>query len=40
MTDRVVVFLDWQNVYRGAQEAFCGYGAPHWEGRARSVRWR
>jgi hypothetical protein len=29
MTDRVVVFLDWQNVYRGAREAFCGYGAPH-----------
>jgi uncharacterized LabA/DUF88 family protein len=33
MTDRVVVFLDWQNVYRGAREAFCGYGAPHWEGQ-------
>jgi hypothetical protein len=33
MTDRVVVFLDWQNVYKGAREAFCGYGAPHWEGQ-------
>jgi uncharacterized LabA/DUF88 family protein len=33
MTDRVVVFLDWQNVYRGAREAFCGYAAPHWEGQ-------
>jgi hypothetical protein len=33
MRDRVVVFLDWQNVYRGAREAFCGYGAPHWEGQ-------
>jgi hypothetical protein len=33
MTDRVVVFLDWQNVYRGAREAFCGHGAPHWEGQ-------
>lgn len=33
MTDRVVVFLDWQNVYGGAREAFCGYGAPHWEGQ-------
>jgi hypothetical protein len=29
----VVVFLDWQNVYKGAREAFCGYGAPHWEGQ-------
>jgi hypothetical protein len=37
MTDRVVVFLDWQNVYRGAQEAFCGYGAPHWEGQVRPL---
>lgn len=33
MSDRVVVFLDWQNVYKGAREAFCGYGAPHWEGQ-------
>lgn len=33
MTDRVVVFLDWQNVYRGAREALCAYGAPHWEGQ-------
>lgn len=23
MPDRVVVFLDWQNVYKGACEAFC-----------------
>jgi uncharacterized LabA/DUF88 family protein len=29
----VVVFLDSQNVYKGAREAFCGYGAPHWEGQ-------
>jgi hypothetical protein len=33
MTDRVVVFLDWQNVYQGAREAFCGYAAPPWEGQ-------
>jgi uncharacterized LabA/DUF88 family protein len=33
MTDRVVVFLDWQNVYKGAREAFCGYRAAHWEGQ-------
>jgi uncharacterized LabA/DUF88 family protein len=33
MTDRVVIFLDWQNVYRGAREAFCGDGVPHWEGQ-------
>lgn len=37
MTDRVVVFLDWQNVYRGAREAFCGYSAPHWEGQVHPV---
>lgn len=33
MTDRVVLFLDWQNVYRGAREAFCERGAPHWDGQ-------
>jgi uncharacterized LabA/DUF88 family protein len=33
MSDRVVVFLDWQNVYKGAREAFCAPGAPHWEGQ-------
>jgi hypothetical protein len=37
MTDRVVVFLDWQNVYKGAREAFCALGAPHWEGQVRPV---
>jgi uncharacterized LabA/DUF88 family protein len=37
MTDRVVVFLDWQNVYRGAREAFCAYGAPHWEGQVQPL---
>jgi len=33
----VVVFLDWQNVYRGAREAFCAYGAPHWQGQVDPV---
>ena len=33
MSARVVVFLDWQNVYRGAREAFCTWNAPHWEGQ-------
>jgi hypothetical protein len=37
MADRVVVFLGWQNVYRGAREAFCGYSAPHWEGQVHPV---
>lgn len=37
MTDRVVVFLDWQNVYKGAREAFCSYGAPHWEGQVQPL---
>ena len=37
MPHRVVVFLDWQNVYKGAREAFCTAGwAPH-TGRARSI---
>jgi len=30
---RVVVFLDWQNVYKGAREAFCAIGGPHWQGQ-------
>jgi uncharacterized LabA/DUF88 family protein len=37
MPDRVVVFLDWQNVYKGARETFASYGAPHWEGQVDPV---
>src|ERR1700735_1518113 len=37
MTDRVAVFLDWQNVYKGAREAFCGYSAPHCEGQVHTL---
>jgi hypothetical protein len=37
MPDRVVVFLDRQNVYKGAREMFCAYGAPHWEGQVDPV---
>jgi len=37
LSDRVVVFLDWQNVYKGAREAFCTYGAPHWQGQVDPV---
>ncbi len=37
MPDRVVVFLDWQNVYNGAREAFCMPGVPHWEGQVDPV---
>lgn len=33
MTDRVVVFIDYQNVYMGAREAFCGRGGPHTDGQ-------
>jgi uncharacterized LabA/DUF88 family protein len=33
MADRVVVFLDWQNVYKGAREVFCTVNAPHWQGQ-------
>jgi uncharacterized LabA/DUF88 family protein len=35
--DRVVVFLDWQNVYKGAREAFCTLNAPHWHGQVDPV---
>jgi hypothetical protein len=34
---RVVVFLDWQNVYNGAREAFCTLNAPHWQGQVDPV---
>lgn len=37
MPDNVVVFLDWQNVYKGARETFCAYGAPHWQGQVDPV---
>lgn len=33
MPDRVVVFLDWQNVYKGAREAFCAFSSLHWHGQ-------
>jgi hypothetical protein len=29
MADRVIVFLDYQNVYMGAREAFCPWGSPN-----------
>lgn len=38
MSDRVVVFLDWQNVYKGARETFCAVGSPHWEGQVDPVK--
>jgi hypothetical protein len=34
----VVVFLDWQNVYKRARDAFCGSQAPHWEGQVNPVK--
>jgi len=37
MPDRVVVFLDWQNVYKGARRAFCSPLAPSWEGQVDPV---
>lgn len=33
MPDRVVVFLDYQNVYRGARRAFHAETDPHWQGQ-------
>lgn len=38
MPDRVILFLDYQNVYRGAREAFCEWNAPHWEGQVDPLR--
>ncbi len=37
MPARVVVFLDWQNVYNGAREMFCTQQAPHWRGQVDPV---
>jgi len=37
VTARVVAFLDWQNVYKGAREAFCTQQAPHWQGQVDPV---
>ncbi len=37
MPARVVVFLDWQNVYKSARETFCTIGAPHWQGQVDPV---
>lgn len=37
MAARVVVFLDWQNVYNGAREMFCTQQAPHWQGQVDPV---
>lgn len=33
MADRVIVFLDYQNVYQGARRTFHGHGEPHWRGQ-------
>lgn len=37
MSARVVVFLDWQNVYNGARAAFCSPHAPYWQGQVDPV---
>lgn len=33
----MVVFLDWQNLYKGAREAFCTLHAAHWQGQVDPV---
>ncbi|GAA4626361.1 hypothetical protein GCM10023196_034300 [Actinoallomurus vinaceus] len=38
MPDRVIVFLDYQNMYQGARSAFHVFGAPHWQGQVDPVR--
>ncbi len=37
MADRVVLFLDYQNVYRSAREMFHPLAAPHWCGQIHPV---
>jgi hypothetical protein len=37
VSDRVVVFLDWQNVYMGARESFRRPQAPSWHGQVDPV---
>jgi NYN domain len=34
---RVVVFLDWQNIYNSARESFCAWQARHWQGQVDPV---
>jgi uncharacterized LabA/DUF88 family protein len=36
--DRVVVFLDYQNVYQGARRTFHGVQDPHWHGQVDPLR--
>lgn len=38
MPDRVVVFLDYQNLYSGARNTFHGLQAPHWLGQVNPVK--
>ncbi|GAA0363898.1 NYN domain-containing protein [Actinoallomurus spadix] len=38
MPERVIVFLDYQNVYQGARSAFHAFGAPYWHGQVDPVR--
>ncbi|MEU9685690.1 NYN domain-containing protein [Amycolatopsis japonica] len=37
MLERVVVFLDYQNVYKGARSAFHDHWEPHWQGQINPV---
>jgi hypothetical protein len=37
MAARVALFLDYQNVYKGARACFCSPSAPHWEGQVRPL---
>lgn len=37
MAARVVVFLDWQNIYNSARESFCAWQARHWQGQVDPV---
>lgn len=38
LADRVVVYIDWQNTYRGARETFCAKDTFHTEGQIDPVK--
>ena len=38
MTERVILFIDYQNAYRGARESFFPLHASHWQGQLHPLR--
>ena len=38
MAQRVAVFIDYQNVYKGARSSFCPWDGPHMDGQVSPLR--